>query len=54
MNAHALELMIYGVKKFTSFYQLVCEKYFDTIDQSNFENSIMKIAEYKNQQNLSR
>ena len=53
MNAHALELMIYGVKKFTSFYQLVCEKYFDTIDQSNFENSIMKIAEYKNQQNLS-
>ncbi len=53
MNAHALELMIDGVTKFTAFYQLVCEKYVDTIDQSNFENSLMKIAEYKNQQNLS-
>ena len=53
MNAHALKLMIDGVTKFTAFYQLVCEKYFETINQSNFENSLMKIAEYKNQQNLS-
>ena len=53
MNAHALRLMIDGVTKFTAFYQLVCEKYFETINQSNFENSLMKIAEYKNQQNLS-
>ena len=52
MNAHALKLMIDGVTKFTAFYQLVCEKYFETINQSNFENSLMKIAEYKNQQNL--
>ena len=53
MNAHALKLTIDGVTKFTAFYQLVCEKYFETINQSNFENSLMKIAEYKNQQNLS-
>lgn len=53
MNANALELMIDGVTKFTAFYQLVCEKYVETINQSNLENGLMKIAEYKNHQNLS-